>query len=116
MTAIIAASGLMALVIHRAPSVAQAWAVARGRGETERERDQAKEIEHLKAIVARHEDRFRLIQHLWEERRMTLQQMTEQVQCLTPDCRFEETVALIRNFIAQEEAIIQQLTDRHPPP
>jgi cell division protein FtsB len=102
-TVALVVAGLIALaIVWRAPSVADAVARIRGKGETERERAQNEEIAQLTKQVSALEEQVRLMQHREDERRRMLEAIIERAQCLTPDCRFSEMVDVLKAILADD--------------
>ena len=99
--AIIVIAILAALVIWRLPSVADAIARVRGKGETDLERELAAQVHSLSEHVAQLDQELRVVKQWRDQHRRMLQAILPRMECLVPGCQQAEfrdaLVALIGN-------------------
>lgn len=111
--ALLLASAIIALLLFRLPelvkslpAVADAIARVRGKGETDRERDLARQVVELQARVTTLEATIRnLVDHYEEWDRVTGSLLPTDDECIVPGCGMAQAVAKIRRVRETREPL-----------
>jgi hypothetical protein len=101
---VLMAGVLIGILLFRLPTLADAIARIRGKGQTDREIAMAAQIEALIRKVASLESEVTSLRHRDDERSRLLAVLLPRAQCLVPGCHLSEVVDALQELFREDTA------------